>query len=201
MKTLVKLTGTNGSGKSTVSKYILDHYANTPLTYKPGRRGDRGEDYLVTIEPKGQRKVKFIILGNYDSACGGCDGIQPYSRILEKVKRYAQEGYSMLLEGVLIRGHGSLGRLIDSLPGYHVHYRYMDTPVETCIARVNQRRAARGVTEPLDPANLLSKWRTDQTGFINLKRKGVDIEWVDHRKPIKTVLGLFGVDIAREPKL
>lgn len=203
MPTILKLTGTNGSGKSTVGRALLRLYGGNAeaLQTVVKRSGARDEDLLLHFGTGS----KLIVLGPYETACGGCDAIQPYSRIIDKLREYTTSKYTkgahIFMEGVMISGRGSIGEFFDSLPKrYNVVYGVMDTPLAVCIERVNARRAARGVTEPVNPTNMTAKHRSRMTEQRSLLAKGFDSRLINHQTPVTDVLGIFGVSIRREPR-
>jgi predicted kinase len=201
MPTIVKLTGTSGSGKSTIAHWLLKNYKHIPLGKRPTtRKVAKDEDYLIQLP---QTNTPLILLGNYDNQCGGCDGIQPYSRIVEKLLAIttSHPKAHILMEGLLIRGYGSVGAFMDNLPKrWKIIYATMDTPLEVCLERIKQRRAKKGVTEPLNPKNTEQKFKSGLSDFRTLSERGFECVWIDHKRPVKSVLSLYGVKLAKEPR-
>lgn len=206
MPTIVKLTGTSGSGKSTIAHWMLGNLPSKPIGKRPTtRKVARDEDYEITLADGTLMKPrKIILLGNYDNQCGGCDGIQPYSRIVEKLQHYTSEfpNHNILMEGLLIRGYGSVGAFIDTLNKrkWKMVYATMDTPLEVCLERIKQRRAKKGVTEPLNPKNTEQKFKSGLADFKTLSERGFTCVWIDHKRPVKSVLQLFDFALSREPR-
>lgn len=97
------------------------------------------------------------MVGSYETACGGCDGIQPYSLIWPRVVEYEKQGH-VVFEGALVSSsYGNIGR--DSeVYGNQFVFAFLDTPLETCLQRIKLRREARGDTRPLDPKNTKVKY-------------------------------------------
>lgn len=195
--TIVNLRGTHGSGKSTVAQRILAKYPHTE--YNPmGARRPQG--YLVNLP--GNKTL--AIAGPYATACGGCDAVQPYATVWPLVERLAGEADHVLFEGALISTtYGSIGAASEDY-GDDIVFAFMDTPLATCVDRVNQRRAARGVAALEDITNVESKWWTI-TRLRDKLTSGTDkvpkrkVAVINHKEPTKAVLALLGVRITKEP--
>lgn len=182
---ILNIRGTHGSGKSTVVKGILDKYPTEELEKTP--RG-KPETYKVAIP--WLRKPLYVI-GPYVTACGGCDAIQPYSRILPLVEKYAKLGH-VIFEGVLIStNYGTIGEASEAY-GNDFVFLVMDTPVEVCLERVTQRRLARGNTKPLNPAQTVLKHKNINSCANKIREeKGRRVETLDHKHPLPKLLGLL----------
>jgi hypothetical protein len=191
--TIVSIRGTHGSGKSTIVKKIIDKYAGRPLN--PNARGACA-GYYATL-PNGET---VYIVGSYHNACGGCDGIQPYSDIIQLMEA-AERLYQphILLEGALVSSsYGSIGHWMNERDGV---FAFLDTPLEVCLERIKTRRAAKGNFEPLNPKNTTVKHENvhrtkDQMARLGSRVRIVDI---DHREPVKQIMRLFGVNLRKEP--
>lgn len=182
MRIMVSLRGTHGSGKSTVVKSILDKFSHEAIS------GDKKPNgYSVQIP---YLSDPLYVVGAYTTACGGCDGIQPYSLIWPRVEDYFSKGH-VLFEGALISSsYGNIGRASEKF-GDQVVFAFMDTPLQTCIDRILQRRSARGVDKPFNPKNTISKYncvlRSIEVTRLNKRRVLI----VPHKRAVNSVLGLF----------
>lgn len=192
---LVKLAGTNGSGKSTVARTILRMYEATPWMTESRRSGERT---LINrmYTPVGE----LLILGSYATPCGGCDGVQPYARLSDLLTLCAAKKPQahVLMEGLLIAGYGSIGRLLETLP-YRAIFATMGTPLEVCKARVTHRRAARGQPPLTDLSNLEAKFRSCAVSHDRMTAQGVATALIDCEHPVRDLLRLYGIKLAREP--
>lgn len=199
MSTIVNLRGTSGAGKSTVVHTLLKMYPHE-VVERFGARGDRPLVYRVEANTWGP----LFIFGPYKTQCGGCDAIMGYQDVLPPLlKKYAEKG-DILFEGLLISGgYGSVGRALKSREdaGHRVIFALLDTPLETCLARVQARRAARGVTEPLNPKNTEQKYRAAHMSQKKIAEEyGHECVMIDHRRPVRSVLSYLGVSLPREPR-
>lgn len=141
------IRGTHGSGKSTIPKTILNEYAHTsvkglPLTYE-GKVGILG--YSVP-------DLELFILGKYETPCGGCDGIKTQDEIKARVEKYSKTS-NVLLEGILV-AH-TFGPWLEFSEGKDWRFLFLDTPLEECIKRVNDRRRAVGKGPLPDAGNVI----------------------------------------------
>lgn len=181
---IVTLRGASGAGKSTVVYSLMKAYPPVILN------GDDGkiEAYRLHIP---QLKKPLVILGRYTSPAGGCDTINKQAEICRRMIKYHEEGYHVLAEGLLMSGgYGQVGAVSEQIPEYT--FATLDTPLEVCLERVKQRRAAKGNFEPLNPTNTKSKF--DSTRNV-MKRMQADptkkAVWIDHTDAVNQVLELF----------
>lgn len=195
--TIVSIRGTHGSGKSTIVKKILDKYAHEML-FRLGNKRPYGYD--VTLS-----NSELFVVGPYVTACGGCDAVQPYSEIWPMVDRAAQEGKHVLLEGALVSSsYGSIGHAMNywqTRQSTDCYFAFLDTPLELCLERIAERRAARGNFEPVNPKNTTVKFENVARTKDQMRKLGsaVRIVDIDHTRPVQQVLRLFGVRINKEP--
>lgn len=151
MFSVIKLGGVNGSGKTTVARAIMDITCAQPAKWR-GTRKDPNHyvgDYAGT---------EVLILGSYETTCGGMDTISDKLERLAFVQwaaRTAAKRSIIFFEGLITgKTYGAIGEVSDS----HVLadkgrwiYAFMDTPFDTCVKRVLKRRAAAGNDAPFDP--------------------------------------------------
>jgi energy-coupling factor transporter ATP-binding protein EcfA2 len=154
------LRGTHGSGKSTLVRSLV--YAHPHARLGQGRRPDG-----YRLEVSGLDRPVFVV-GQYETTCGGCDGIQPYSLIWPRVEQYAADGH-VLFEGALVSSsYGNIGRASEAY-GDRFVFAFMGTPLEECLRRVAARRAARGDARPLDPKNTTVKYENVQRSLPKIR--------------------------------
>jgi hypothetical protein len=179
---IVSLRGTNGSGKSTVVREILARFSGEP-------RYDKGkvvEYFIPRLSHRG-----LVVIGPYLTACGGCDAIKTVDEVIQRVEHATRYGHDVLFEGILISTtYGAVGAFSEAYPDFV--FAYMSTPVEECLRRVEERRAAAGNLKPFNPAGLRQKFETiarQRSKLLAAGRRVTDI--VDFRD----VLRLFDADI------
>ena len=180
---IINIRGTHGSGKSTLVRQLIERYEGKHLVGKSPKK------------PNGYLLVTFAgpvyVVGSYETACGGCDGIQPYDTIWPRVLEYHQWGH-VIFEGALISSsYGNIGRASEAL-GDQMVFAFLDTPLQVCLDRIKARRAARGNTKPLDPKNTANKFKNCNDSITKIrdefKRRVVVL---DYRKPMPQLLALL----------
>lgn len=165
---IFKLAGTSGSGKSSLIRAMMKLWAFTPTTW-PGK--SKVKEYVAQIkrgQPLSKVYDRVIILGDYSSPCGGLDGVSDKNDRHAMTAAYADRKKFrrtlVLAEGLLYGGvYGiteGLGMLSEDPRSGLWCYGFMNTPIEVCLERCRQRRAARGVTEPMNPKNTTDKHRS-----------------------------------------
>lgn len=190
---VVNLRGTHGAGKSTAVVEILATWPNREL-YLNGK--------LVGYRVDWCRKEPLYVVGPYRTACGGCDAIQPYDRIWPLVRGVALAGHHCLFEGALVScSYGSIGEASEQLPNsVKFVFATLDTPLATCVQRVNERRAAKGRPPLEDTRNIDSKFKSVQSSHLKAVDRGRRVCLIHHERAAQEVLALFGVKLPKEPK-
>jgi hypothetical protein len=182
---LISLRGTHGSGKTTAVKRLLKHPYEV-LGDNPEKKPD---GYKVSIP--GLKKPVFIV-GSYKTACGGCDGIQPYALIWPRVEKYAKEGH-VVFEGALVSSsYGNIGRASEPY-GDDMVFAFMDTPVETCIEWIKKRREKSGknYSKPFNPKNTISKAKNVTRSIEVITEIGRRVVMINRKKATHQILELL----------
>jgi hypothetical protein len=143
----------------------------------------------------------IFVLGKYQTACGGLDASFSYPGAADDVTFFLDELANhgdVVAEGVVAMGSYGIGRLQkfaeeQKLKGNRVIFALMDTPLETCIARCEQRRAGKAAAKgkeakPLNPENLKSKWDANHKDQVKLANLGLDCRMIPHADPLPTIL-------------
>lgn len=178
---IINIRGTHGSGKSTIVKELLNRYDAEPLM----GQGKRPEGYRM-LTPFGV----LLVVGHYETQCGGCDAIQPYALIWPRVVEYASRGH-VVFEGALVSSsYGNIGR--DSeVYGDQFVFAFLDTPLDVCLKRIRARRAAKGNEKPLDPKNTRVKFDNIQKSLVKIQAMNRRVIILEYVKPIPQLLGLL----------
>ena len=174
----IKLHGTSGSGKSWVAHQLLGRYPNS----------SHPEGFTRVDVPRDMLPQPLIILGKYDTNCGGMDTMTAGEGIA-LFKKCALLDYNIFYEGLLQSEYwGKIGSELEFFP--HI-YAFMDTPIEVCIERVKARRLAKGNTKPLDETNTRDRVRKIDNLRRKLNSQGKRVALINHEHPLEDLLELY----------
>ncbi len=184
---IINVRGTSGSGKSHLIREVMARYKNQTPVFIEGRKRPM---YYKCQHPTGGREL--CVLGHYESPCGGCDTINGTDLIFNTVRELARLGYDVLFEGLLISIEVNRTNAMANSGIGDVSVICLNTPLETCIASINSRRAARGKTEPVNPDNTASKHR----GVVSAAKRlnpPVNVGFLDRDLALKNICLMLGV--------
>lgn len=179
---VLDIRGTHGSGKSTVPLTLLKDCSHRPwwghpLTYE-------GKEQLLGYYIP---ELNLTIIGRYETACGGCDGIPTQSEIKARVAEASKTGH-VLLEGILVAHTFGPWEEYSRPWGANWKFLFLDTPLEECVARVNARRAAAGKGPLADPKNVVRDHARIWALRAKFKEAGRTALWVNNETSIADVL-------------
>ena len=200
---IINLRGTNGSGKSTVARDLIERQMK--LDRVPGEHPISGRYLTVLLDATkvntgGPRHVvgyhlpefDLCVVGRYETDCGGCDGIKTQDLIYAAVTAAAKRYRNVLFEGVIVstifERYLTLSRaLVRSKAGPFV-WAYLDTPGELCLRRIQARNGGKPIKEELVLNKLASIARTRE------KAGAEGDQWVTtirHKKALEDVIKLI----------
>lgn len=188
---IVNIRGTSGSGKSTLVRRVMELIGPRTAEFDRGRR--QPLYYRLPRPEVAGRDV--VVLGHYETACGGCDTITELDMSFRLAREQAAAGNHVIMEGLLLSGE--VRRTIElhywaQANGAALHVIRLTTPIEQCVANVQQRRTDRGDERPLNPKNTLAKERTVQTVTKRLREAGVDVIDMDNGEPtVRLIMDLL----------
>ena len=176
-RVVINIRGTNGSGKTTVMKQMINMFGNTPLLRK-----EKVWAYQCHFEPR------YFVLGRYEKELDGCDTIPTLGHVSEGVARLSEKG-NVLFEGILVSiVTKPWVELAESLPGCRFVFATLDTPSELCVERVRERRRKMGESGSWNPKNLLVKHEAVMHAHSLLKDAGMDVRWLSHKYPTQQLI-------------
>ncbi len=181
---IVNIRGCNGSGKTTIVRRFLDKLPRQALGGKPSRPAG----YSLIGSAWGIQLPIFVV-GSYENACGGTDGISTQEEIADRtIKAY---GYGhVLVEGLLMSKSSANGHVAPILKEHGAIFGFLDTPWETCLERVLARRIAAGNDKPFDPEKTMRSAYTQchRSAELLTEAGGYDVRWINHMDPVSEVV-------------
>lgn len=162
---IINIRGTNGSGKTWVIHQLIESYGQTPI---------RGRDARINAHTLGcgarvvGRYVKMD--GVTPLSTGGCDTVPTLDKVEELVRLHARRG-PVVFEGLLVSGiYGRWNTFADTVTDFR--FVFLSTTLEECVQKVEARRSAAGNTKPLDPDNLVKKFRAVENARVRFVDAG-----------------------------
>jgi len=111
-----------------------------------------------------------VVLGHYESPCGGCDTIGSaravYELIMEHIK--AEPTRHILCEGLLLSEDSKWSLTMPDL-----WVVFLTTGLESCLTRIKGRREAAGNDKPLNPDNTANRVAVIERARLKLTANGV----------------------------
>jgi hypothetical protein len=181
---IINVRGCNGSGKTTIVRRFLDRLPSQPLGGKPGRPAG----YRVDASTWGIL-VPIYVVGSYENTCGGTDGINTQEEIAERVVKAHALGH-VLVEGLLMSKSSAGGHVAPILKEHGAIFAFLDTPWETCLERVLQRRVTAGNEKPFDPDKTMRSAyeQCHRSAELLGEAGGYDVRWLDHTDAVGTIV-------------
>lgn len=158
---IIQVRGTSGSGKSTVVREVMERYGKSFLAnYRAGRR--KPLSY-------GSSDSRLLVLGHYESPCGGCDTIGSAAQVYRELVDHRHSRYPFILcEGLLLSEDTKWSLQLDDL-----RVVFLTTELETCLERIVERRKGVGNDKPLNPDNTANRVGVIERARVKLTEAGV----------------------------
>ncbi len=185
---IINIRGTSGSGKSTLMKGVMAQYLHKLNIKKEGRK----QPIAHVLQNEGRRSL--LIPGHYGIACGGCDTISSYEEIYDMVRRGDDEGMDVLYEGLLISGESARPIALKQ-EGRDIHVIALNTPLDVCIASINERRRAKRGPDapPVKEKNTIAKARAVEIAVRKMQEAGIPCHSLDRDGALAKVRELLGL--------
>lgn len=158
---IIQIRGTSGSGKSTVVKNFMG-LENWNSRFSVGRK--KPLYYQHESRP-------IVVLGHYESACGGCDTIGSAPKVYDLIKSIPSE-FHIVCEGLLLSEDVKWTHQLFR-DGYDVRVIFLTTPLAQCLSQVKSRREEAGNSEPLNPKNTENRVAVIERARIKLRAAGI----------------------------
>ena len=159
---IIQIRGTSGSGKSTVMRAVKDSLGYWNSVHENGRRQPI---YYCLNQPK-----KIIIMGHYETPCGGCDTIGSARQVYHRVKSLldVDDNRIILCEGLLLSEDTKWSSRINNL-----RVLYLTTSLAKCLFYIKKRRREAGNEKKLNPKNTANRVSVIERSRIKLIKQGI----------------------------
>ncbi len=160
---IIQVRGTSGSGKSTVVRRFMET-AEWESVFLKGRK--KALYYRSLNIPCG-----VVVLGHYESPCGGGDTIGSARAIAELIETVRKDDSNrvIVVEGLLLSEDV---KWTSQMPD--VRCLFLTTDVEECLIRVRGRRAEVGNEKPLNESNTRGRVAVIERARLKLLDLGVE---------------------------
>lgn len=171
-----QVRGTNGSGKTTVVRRLIQAATATSIQISPKFKPEIYRGILLGRET--------FFLGSYETTCGGCDTIDNVARVAELLKQCMSIPHSITIYEGLMISHmlGTVGKAQEEMGLENCILAYIDTPLEECIRRVVARRVEAGNDKPFDPRNVVKDFNSVQLNRKRAIKLGYRVRDVPHQE-------------------
>jgi hypothetical protein len=178
VKTIVlNIRGTNGSGKTHLVRSLMKQVGSEP---HPRRRNLFGGDALSGPVEYYVLGDGGIVLGNYETNCGGCDTMGSFERIKGAIRaRLYEHPPYLIFEGVVVSTvFNSWLEFSRSIGG--MTWVFLSTPLDVCFERVYGRNRGARIGEDL----VSEKYRAIDNVRLKAIEVGEKVSVLDWRNPL-----------------
>ncbi len=157
---IIQIRGTSGSGKSTVMRQVMS------VIDWDERYTDGGKKALY-YGANSPGIYSTVVLGHYESECGGCDTIGSARQVYELIQQFCSIK-KILCEGLLLSEDVKWSKQLDDL-----RVLFLTTPLERCLTHIKSRRKTVGNFKPLNPKNTANRVSVIERARVRLLAEGI----------------------------
>lgn len=188
---IINIRGTSGSGKSTVMRRVMDLMGDWQAVHKTGRK-----------QPLYYRSASewppTVVLGHYESPCGGCDTIGSARAVFELIQNLRTDPLfdsHVLCEGLLLSEDV---KWFSQLPDLKV--LFLVTPLDVCLQQIKKRRREAGNEKALNPSNTTNRIAVIERARVKLIGSGIDCRRCSANQAPKMVINMLRLHAQREDR-
>lgn len=187
---IVNVRGTGGSGKSTVVKRIMELYSDKTPVLVDGRK----QPYYYYLTDDDTRR-SLVVPGHYEIPTGGCDTIKTVDEVYAILDKAVESKRDAIFEGIIAQDDVTRAvNFANRIGRENFLVIVLSTPLDACIAAINDRRAAKGNTEPVDPKNTTNRAKRVTQIASRLKDSGLTVEKLDREAAFLRAKRALGMD-------
>lgn len=178
---IIQVRGTNGSGKTTVVRRVMQSVGDWDAVKVANRRQPL---YYKSIDcPK-----QVVALGHYETATGGCDTI-PKAKDVYDLAASFDEPTVVLMEGIFLSEDTKWTKLLAEK--HTVHALFLTTPLDQCVRQVLSRRAEGGNDKELDPTRMTRRFHDIERCRRKMVELGLNARRVSSDQAVRVTLNLL----------
>lgn len=171
---IINIRGANGSGKSTIAKSVGDIPGEVAVIELVQKQPEMKKAITGTLV----KHLDTIVIGPYDSNCGGCDKYTwsgSHDQIVEAIEVAAARFSHVVFEGVTITSsftrYRDLSERLNNIYGQPTYWVMLDFPIDVLVDRVKKRtpKFRDAADEARLRKNIASKVRTMELTYPKLK--------------------------------
>lgn len=186
---IIQICGTNGSGKTTVVRQVLNMAGDHLADHIVGRQAPIG--YVVKF-PRLDKPL--YIPGAYEHVgTAGCDSIKRYGveflydQLIDRAKQY-----HLLYEGAFVMNHTRGPELVRRLSQHPFYVLLLTTPLETCFQSIAKRREETEFASPAAQRRNIAGNHVRAQNYANKMRvAGAYVSRVTRAGAVDTVLDIL----------
>jgi hypothetical protein len=162
---IIVIRGTNGSGKSSAVRALIDRSTDTEPYAPPMSQ--------IIYLPGVRRPI--VIVGPYTKgrSMGGCDCIRQPSLIYAALQWAEAENYHAVLEGVVLATRPYLQYF---KRGVDVRYAFFDPPLARCLANIKRRQQRKGRVSPISMTAMRTKLARAREMYVDADWMGMTVK-------------------------
>jgi hypothetical protein len=190
---IIKVHGCSGAGKTTDLRLFMRTCTLTgEQACGPNKMLYYRYSHPAVAEP-------IFVLGSYISICGGLDTIADAQTVMNLIDQLHPKGH-ILMEGLLASTYyGKMGEHSKQFGDDYI-YAFLNTPVEICLKRVTERRAASNNTRKFNPQLTVEKWETINALRLKLQAWGHNVKDLDWRLVSRNPLYIEWMQPSEDPE-
>jgi hypothetical protein len=176
---VIGIRATNGGGKTRTARELMKITDDTFI-----KKYKLSNGVLVNVYQK------YVILGSYDRACGGCDTVSKPGLVWDAIVECAEYS-NVVFEGIIV---GCVYQptidLVERLKPIGATYIpiCLDTSFEQSVENVNSRRAIEGKPPIEKTDNIMINYKKHLSSAKKLKADGLRPYWVSSDEAVQIIL-------------
>lgn len=188
---IIQVAGTSGSGKSHLMRSFLKWARKDGgFTEHPLFAPERASPIAYLFKTQQDSGTSAVVLGAYESPTGGCDTIHDIAEVFKQVAHYHEHGDHVLFEGLFCMNQ-TRGPQLASYAGKDLVVLQLTTPLATCLASINARRAERGEGELATTKNTINNYKRAENYCARMRDGGARVVRISREQGLEKILELL----------